>query len=83
MRRIPRELRMCHLCNKELADGFHYLLSCKYRVVYYEISGRGPSIVNQLSNIKFVMLQYFPFHLISRCFRYLQKTGSPSVVKYF
>ena len=28
-RRIPRELRICHLCNKELCDEFHYFLSCK------------------------------------------------------
>ena len=28
-RKIPLELRICHLCYKELGDEFHYLLSCK------------------------------------------------------
>ena len=28
-KRIPRELRICHLCRNELGDEFHYLLTCK------------------------------------------------------
>ena len=28
-RRASRQLRKCHLCNRDLGDEFHYLLSCK------------------------------------------------------
>lgn len=28
-RRIPREFRKCHLCNNDLGDEYHYLLSCR------------------------------------------------------
>ena len=28
-KRIPRELRICHLCRNEMGDRFHYLLACK------------------------------------------------------
>lgn len=28
-KKIPRELRKCHLCHNDLGDEFHYLLSCR------------------------------------------------------